>query len=30
MFKAKPSAYSDLALRGAMIVYHWMTTSTFW
>ena len=29
MFKAKPSASSDLALRGAMIVYHWMTTTTF-
>ena len=29
MFKAEPSASSDLALRGAMIVYQWMSTTTF-
>lgn len=29
MFKAEPNAFTDLALRGAMIVYDWMTRSTF-
>jgi hypothetical protein len=29
MFKAEPNAFSDLALRGAMIVYHWMSITTF-